>query len=162
MYGHITGKTGNFQWIIEGKLAGSAVPTSEREIQWLYYKHGIRSIVTISEEPLPSKWFENGRIKYFYLTVKDYGAPSLEKLDSIINQITTQIDSGNPVMVHCCGGKGRTGTILAGYLMKQNSGLTPKNAIQRLKSIKGEAIESKEQKDTVYNYEKYLKAKRSV
>jgi hypothetical protein len=45
--------------------------------------------------------------------------------------------------------------------MKQNSGLTPKNAIQRLKSIKGEAIKSKDQKDTVYNYEKYLKAKRS-
>ena len=46
IYGHITGRTTNFKWVIEDKLAGSGVPTSLREIKWLVREQGIRSIVT--------------------------------------------------------------------------------------------------------------------
>ncbi len=60
IYGHLTGRTTNFSWVIEDKLAGSAIPTSFREILWLYGQHGIKSIITIKEKPLPSKWFESG------------------------------------------------------------------------------------------------------
>jgi hypothetical protein len=59
-------------------LAGSAIPTSFHEILWLYGQHGIKSIITIKEKPLPSKWFESGKIDYFHLSVEDYGAPSLQ------------------------------------------------------------------------------------
>lgn len=157
LYGHITGKTNNFNWLVEGKLAGSAVPTSLREIRWLDLHHGIRSIVTIREKPLPARWFENVKIEYFYLDVRDYGAPSLEKLDYVVNYITREINRGKPVMVHCCGGKGRTGTILAGYLMKQKDGIDARRAIYRLRSVRGEVIESKEQMTILYRYESYLK-----
>ena len=35
LHGMITGKPDNFSWIIEKKLAGSAIPTSKEEIDWL-------------------------------------------------------------------------------------------------------------------------------
>ncbi len=108
VYGHIIGKTTNFNWVREGELAGSGLPTSFREIKWLYKQHGIRSIVTIKEEPLQSKRFESKRIDYLHISTEDYGAPSLEELDYVVNYISTQINNGKPVMVHCSGGKGRT------------------------------------------------------
>jgi atypical dual specificity phosphatase len=70
IYGHITGRPTNFNWVIESKLAGSGIPTSFREIKWLVMEHGIRSIVTIREKPLPSEWFkttndDGKKIDYF-------------------------------------------------------------------------------------------------
>ena len=159
IYGHLTGRTTNFSWVIEDKLAGSAIPTSFREILWLYRQHGIKSIVTIKENPLPSKWFESGKIDYFHLSIEDYGAPTLEELDYVVNYISRQLDDRKPVMVHCSGGKGRTGTILAGYLIKKGNSLTAKKAIYKLRNLREESIESKEQKIVLFNYESYLKDK---
>lgn len=157
IYGHITGKTTNFNWVIEDKLAGSALPTSFREINRLNEKHGIRSIVTIKEKRLPSKWFESGKIDYFHLSIEDYGAPSLEELDHVVDYISGQVDNEKPVMVHCSGGKGRTGTILAGYLIKKGNCPTAEKAIYRLRSIRGGSIQSNDQKTVVFRYENYLK-----
>ena len=44
LHGMITGKPDNFSWIIEEKLAGSAIPTSKEEIDWVN-QEGVKSIV---------------------------------------------------------------------------------------------------------------------
>jgi atypical dual specificity phosphatase len=167
IYGHITGRPTNFNWVIEDKLAGSGIPTSLREIKWLAGEHGIRSIVTIKEKPLPSEWFKSSnsdgkKIDYFHLSIEDYGAPSLEELDYVVSYISRQIDNGKPVMVHCSGGKGRTGTILAAYLIKKGNVLNAYQAIDRLRNIRGESIQSKDQENIVFSYEKHLKNERST
>ncbi|MBV9668413.1 MAG: dual specificity protein phosphatase family protein [Nitrososphaeraceae archaeon] len=165
VYGHITGRTINFKWVIEDKLAGSGVPTSLREIKWLAKEHGIRSIVTIKEKPLPSEWFKSsgigeGKIDYFHLSIEDYGAPSLEELYNVVNHISRQIDDGKRVMVHCSGGKGRTGTILAAYLIKKRIVLNAYQAIYKLRNIRGDSVQSKEQENVLFEYEKYLRSER--
>ena len=33
LHGKLTGRPDNFSWLIEGKLAGSAIPTSKKEIE---------------------------------------------------------------------------------------------------------------------------------
>ena len=160
IYGHLTGKTTNFHWVVNNKLAGSGIPTSFREIRWLHNKQRIKSIVTIEEKPLPAEWFDNekiGKIDYYHLGLEDFGAPPLEELDNVINHIRTQINHGKPVMVHCSGGKGRTGTILAGYLLRTQNGLSAEQAISKLRNIKGQAVESKEQESILHKYEDYLK-----
>ena len=129
LYGLITGRPTNFNWIIERKLAGSGVPMSKKEAKWLINTQGIRTIVTIKEKPLSQEWLSdnNGtnthgsstKIDYLHISVHDYGAPSLEELDYVVNYISRQIDMIKPVMVHCSGGKGRTRTILAAYLIKK-------------------------------------------
>jgi atypical dual specificity phosphatase len=174
IHGRITGKPTNFKWIIKGKVAGSGVPMSANEVKWLVEKQGIRSIVTIKEKPLQQQWFSNKKddnnnsansshsvntkIDYLHISTQDYGAPSLEELDYVVNYINQQIDRERPVLVHCSGGKGRTGTILAAYLIKKENGITAEDAIRKLSNIRGESIQSKDQERIVFNYEKYIKS----
>ena len=96
---------------------------------------------------MPSEWFNSsgigqGKIDYFHLSIEDYGTPSLEELDYVVSYISRQIDNGRPVMVHCSGGRGRTGTILAAYLIKKRNVLSADQAIHRLRKIRGESIRS--------------------
>ena len=51
VHGTITGKPDNFSWLLENKLAGSALPTSIDEVQWAI-DQGVKSIITVREEPL--------------------------------------------------------------------------------------------------------------
>ena len=93
-----------------------------------------------------------------HLNVEDFGAPSIEELDASVKFIEEQIESGRPTMVHCAAGKGRTGTVLAAYLVK-NENLTAEKAIEKLRSIRPGSVQSVVQETAVSMYEKYLKSK---
>ena len=164
MYGRMADRPTNFSWIIDGKLAGSGLPVNYSQFLWLI-KHGIKTIITVREVPLPSKWFTNDihttdphdTISYLHLRVEDYGAPSIVEIDNTVDYIHNQIDNQKPVMVHCAAGKGRTGTILAAYLLKKEN-LTAKQAINKIRVIRPGSIQSTVQEMSISMYEKYLKA----
>ena len=65
LHGMITGKPDNFSWLIPEKLAGSAIPTSFEEIKWVL-DEGVKSIVTIREEPLDDDWIEPGLVSRIF------------------------------------------------------------------------------------------------
>ncbi len=171
LYGLIIGRPTNFNWIIDKKLAGSGVPMSRKEVSWLINTQGIKTIVTIKEKPLSQEWlsYNNGtntggsgtKIDYLHIKVQDYGAPSLEDLDYVVNYISQQLDKTMPIMVHCSAGKGRTGTILAAYLIKKENGMTADKAISKLRRIRGGSIQSKDQVKVVLDYEGYVKNQQS-
>jgi atypical dual specificity phosphatase len=162
MYGRVADRPTNFGWVLDGKLAGSGLPMTYSQFFWLI-KHGIKTIITVREVPLPSNWFtdsikniESDNINYLHLSVEDFGAPSIEEIDSTVDYIQRQIDNRKPVMVHCAAGKGRTGTILAAYLLK-NENLTAEQAIKKIRNLRPGSIQSNIQEMTISMYENYLK-----
>ena len=164
IHGKLSNKPTNFSWVIGNKLAGSGTPMTLEQYRWLI-KNNIRSIVTVREFPLPEKWLfdseKDTSIKedYRFEYVKDYGVPTLEKLDSIIDYIDYKIMKENkPLLVHCAAGKGRTGTILAAYLLKQRN-ISSIDAIKKIRIIRPGSIQSKIQEETIHEYEKFLKSK---
>ena len=157
LHGMVTDRPTNFSWVIEGKLAGCGLPVTEDEFAWLT-DQGIKSVVTIREIALPSDWFDGSDIDYLHLQVEDFGAPNMEELVQAVDFIEQQISGGRPVMVHCAAGKGRTGTVLAAYLVKKQ-GLTAEQAIEKVRSMRPGSVQSVSQETAVSMYEKYLKSK---
>ncbi len=154
----ISDRPTNFSWVTEGKLAGSGLPITEDEFRWVVDK-GIKSIVSVREVPLPSKWFDGGEIDYLHLMVEDYGAPTIEVLDETVDYIDKKIGSGKAVLVHCAAGKGRTGAVLAAYMIKKEN-LTAEQAIEKIRLMRPGSVQSITQETALSMYEKYLKTKK--
>jgi len=154
----ISDRPTNFSWVTEGKLAGSGLPVNEDEFKWLVDK-GIKSIVTVREVPLPSRWVDGDDIDYLHLMVEDYGAPTMEVLDEAVDYIDNKIRSGKPVLVHCAAGKGRTGAVLAGYMIKKEN-LTAEQAIEKIRFLRPGSVQSLTQETALSMYEKYVNSKK--
>jgi atypical dual specificity phosphatase len=161
IHGKFSKKPTNFSWVIDNKLAGSGTPMTSEQYRWLI-KNNIKSIVTVREFPLPQKWLLDNEKEtiindYKFVYVKDYGVPSLEVLDNIVDYINIKITKEKkPLVVHCAAGKGRTGTILAAYLLKQDN-ISSQDAIKKIRSLRPGSIQSKIQEEILHKYETFLK-----
>ena len=152
LHGKLTGRPDNFSWLIVGKLAGSAIPTSKKEIEWIQ-EEGVKSIVTIREEPLNEDWVHG--MDYLHVLSDDMGVPSFDDLKNSVDYIHQRIQNKKPVMVHCLAGLGRTGTILACYLIKYEK-MSAVDAIQLIREQRHGSIQSFVQEEIIFQYEKTL------
>ena len=152
VHGKIAKKPTNFSWLINDKLAGSGMPTSVSEIDWIL-KQGVKSIVTMTENSLPESWVKN--VKYLHVPTEDFSAPDMEQIDEAVEFIRVRIENNEPVMVHCAAGIGRTGTILACYLVKYQK-ISAKDAIQKVRKERPGSIQSESQEIAIGLYYKFL------
>lgn len=155
IHGKVTKRPTNFSWLLDDKLAGSGMPTTIEEIIWIR-KQGVKSIVTMTEYGLPDSWVQG--LEYLHVPTEDLSAPDIEKIDTTVDFIDEQIKNKEPVMVHCAAGIGRTGTILASYLIKYQN-LSAKEAIRKVRAERPGSIQSESQEIAISVYEKFLKTK---
>lgn len=128
-----------FYWLEEGTLAGSAYPGGC--LDWLYHHQGIRAIISL--ERLQPQDLETAKHLGFQLVtvpIPDFTPGSLAQREQVLTAIDTFQKIGLPTLVHCQGGLGRTGMILALYLVL-NNGIHPQDAISRVRSICPGSIE---------------------
>ena len=153
VHGQITKRPTNFSWVIDGKLAGSGMPTTFSEFEWVVGR-GVSSIVTMTENALPDNW--TGKINYLHVPTPDLTAPDMDEIDSAVDFVHEQIGLGRPVMVHCAAGMGRAGTILACYHVKY-LGYSGPDAIERIRSMRPGSIQSASQEAAISLYEKHVR-----
>jgi atypical dual specificity phosphatase len=140
----------NFSWLIEGQVAGHAEPASEEDLKWLY-SQGIRSLVRMSEKTLidPAAINRLGLID-LHIPVKDFTAPSLMEIEEIIDFMLKSVLEGKPVGVSCGGGDGRTGTVLACYLVALDH--TAEGLVIQVRRKRPGAVETREQFEVIRQY----------
>ncbi len=153
VHGKITKKPTNFGWLIENKLAGSGMPTSNIEVEWVK-KQGVKSIITMTEESLPDSWVHD--VKYLHVPTEDYSAPDMQQIDEAVEFIQKRIQENEPVMVHCAAGIGRTGTILACYLIKYKK-MSVTDAIEKVREVRPGSIQSESQELAIGLYYKHIR-----
>ena len=153
VHGKITKKPTNFSWLIEEKLAGSGMPTSFDELEWIM-NQGVKSIVTMTENALPENWIKE--IDYLHVPTPDFTAPDMDRIDTAINFIHENISENQAVMVHCAAGMGRAGTILACYLVKYEK-YSAQDAINKVRKERPGSIQSEVQELAIGFYEKHVK-----
>ncbi len=100
--------------------------------------------------------------------INDVSVPSDPSVaDEIVNMIDTLLSIGRKVYIHCWGGVGRTGTIVACYFVFK--GNSAEVALQKLAMLwktckkskrKPNSPETQEQREFVYKYAEYINEKR--
>lgn len=151
----------NFSFVLDGVLAGcarpgmwGALPDDLQEAR----SQGITAIVSLTEAPLPIAVLREADMRYLHLPVVDFTPPALEQIEEFVRFVDSVREEGGAVLVHCFAGQGRTGTLLAAYLVK--NGLTAKEAISRVREIRPGSIENKSQERMVHRFSAaYRKAK---
>ena len=133
-----------FYWLERGVLAGCARPgkrgygaaeaqtmleTDLAELQ----EYGIGAVLSLTESPLDNAVVERFGMAYLHLPVDDMQAPEPEQLDRALAFIDRQRTQGRAVAVHCLMGQGRTGSVLAAYLIR--AGRTPEQALRELRAV---------------------------
>jgi len=138
-----------FVWVEKGKLAGSGYPASRGQVEWLV-KAGVGSILTLTENALPSEWLDGLGVTDYNIPMKDHEMPSVEAMEKGVDFIQERIAEGKAVLVHCLAGQGRTGCVLSAYLIR-TKGVGAKEALAELRRVKPGFVESRQEK-AVYNF----------
>ena len=106
----------------------------------------------------PTFHLKNRRTFMLFITrhipVIDYTAPTLQQVKQAVAMISSCLDRNMPVAVHCVAGLGRTGTILACYLVAME--MPANNAIIVIREWRPGSIEIPEQEAVVYEYERFI------
>jgi len=116
----------------------------------------ITAVVTLTESPL---LFIPDEITYLHIPIVDFSVPTIEDAKKFVSFVEEIKSKGGKVLVHCYAGCGRTGTMLAVYLVYQ--GLSSDEAFLHLRRINECFVETEEQEEFVRNFEKEI-ARKSI
>ena len=95
---------------------------------------------------------------------EDFGVPhNYEIMLEIVRDMTkiTKIKK-KKVLVHCHAGNGRTGLVIACYLVYNDPNLTYESAIKLLRAKRPKSVERAIQEEYVKNFEMYIRQKRAI
>jgi atypical dual specificity phosphatase len=145
-----------FSWIDKPHLAALAQPDAPADLEWLR-ANGIDVLVTLTEFPLPRNWVNDAGLMAVHIPIPDMAAPTDRQLQLAVEAIDRAKHAGMGVAVHCLAGKGRTGTILAGYLV--SGGMSAAEAIRKVRELRPHSIETSEQEQAVYDLERRRKGR---
>jgi atypical dual specificity phosphatase len=143
----------NFSYLIPGVLAGSSIPRGRQDLERLV-DEGIDVLVTAMEESLNEDIVKDVGLEYHYYPVPPYGTPTLQQINDFIDLVNTNRSKNRPVAIHCFMGWGRTGTLLAAYLISE--GMSAIEAINEVRETRPSSIETRGQEQVLFKYEKTL------
>jgi atypical dual specificity phosphatase len=138
-----------FYWVEKPLLAGMARPEYEEDLEWLRHQ-GIQVLVSLTEDPPRRDWTNASSLLVFHVPINDMDAPTQGEFDRCVSAIDKAISNNMAVVVHCGAGLGRTGTVLAAYLV--HKGTAAQVAIDRIRELKPGSIETDEQFEAVVEF----------
>jgi atypical dual specificity phosphatase len=138
-----------FDWLEEGSIAACAYPNPEAVLAELAGR-GITVLINLHERPHAADVLARNGLAQVHLPVPDFTPPTPDQLEQGVEAIGLAAADGKRVAVHCGAGLGRTGTLLACYLVSR--GLDAREAINRVRAARPGSIETPEQEAAVEAY----------
>ncbi|CAL4131762.1 unnamed protein product [Meganyctiphanes norvegica] len=145
----------NFSWVEPGRICASAWPQTLANVIFLK-SEGVGHCVTLSRDKRPPAGTTERGIQCHLIDVPEFLAPTMTQIDNFIGICDWSRSAGLAVCVHCRMGRGRTGTMLACYLVKYFN-KTPQEAIAQIRQLRPYSIETREQEYAVEDYYEYIR-----
>jgi len=118
---------------VKPRLWLGGAPTYGRDYDALLVD-GITAVLDVrAERTADLAFYADHGITYRRLQVVDMGIPSEEVLTAAVDWIEGQLADGRTVLAHCAKGRGRSATVVAAYLMRED-GLSFEEASELLRS----------------------------
>jgi atypical dual specificity phosphatase len=121
-------------------VLGCAYPRTDRALATLS-GGGVRLLVNLHERSHDLDRLGRHGLREVHLPVKDFAAPTPRQVERGVEAIVRVLAAGEAAAVHCGGGLGRTGTLLACYLAS-SGGLGAGEAIGRVRSLRPGSVET--------------------
>lgn len=140
-----------FYWLESGVLAGCSRPGARpgrrtatpddvaRDLAELR-AHGIGALLSLTETALPPEPLVAAGIESLHLPVPDFHPPSTEQFLASLAFLDRARAAGTPAAVHCLAGQGRTGSVLAAWLIR--GGCSAPEAIVAVRAACPGAVEA--------------------
>ena len=135
----------NFGWIRPGRMAGFGLSgeLTDANLRTLE-RAGVGAVVSLVEQAARP---EPAALRYLHLPVRDMTVPAPEQVDRFLDFVDAAEEDGLAAAVHCRAGLGRTGTMLACYLVSR--GHPAEDAIERVRSRRPGSVETPGQEEAV-------------
>ena len=146
-----------FSWLVPGRLAGTPWPgvvhDMDADLKALR-RCGVTMLITLTEKDFPQDALARNGLKNFHLPVYDHESPTVAQIQMLLARMSAGLRRGEVLAVHCLAGLGRTGTVLAAWLVRE--GLTAEEALRRVRLIDAQYVQSQAQEALLYEYENAL------
>ncbi|MCL4343934.1 MAG: dual specificity protein phosphatase family protein [Nitrososphaerota archaeon] len=149
----ILGRPSNFS-VIDSCLYASGIPAGSKAIKWLK-KMGVDAVISLTEHPIN----KSNEFNVYYNIPMVNGAPAdPQALEKVVLKISDLINNRHCVLVHCSAGLGRTGMVIASYLVYAKR-VNPEEAIEKVKGIRPGSLRDADQIKSVYKFAEWIKPK---
>ncbi|MBM3995036.1 MAG: protein phosphatase [Planctomycetes bacterium] len=139
-----------FSWIDKPHLAALAQPASLEDYQWLR-ANDIQFLICLTEQPPDRAWINDAGLFSKHIPIEDMHPPTQAQIDVCMAAIDKALGNKLGVAIHCTAGMGRTGTMLASWLV-HHEGLSARDAIARVRRLRPGSVETPEQVDAVTEF----------
>lgn len=152
-------------WVIPNELAGMPMPyihperranqggdlkTFADDLPRLH-EAGIRAVVSLVNNPSDGLVFHDAGFEFISVPIPDFNPPAPPQAAQVVEFIDKMKAENKPVVVHCHAGYGRTGTLIAAYLIAK--GQKCMEAIAAVRDVRPGAIETQGQVQFLADWE---------
>lgn len=135
-------------WILPEELA--ALPCPDTDQLPRLADLGIKLLVSLNARPPSTAAVEAAGMLHLKLPFANGTAPDVDLIEQFVVAVEASLKRGEPVAVHCDAGLGRTGTMIAAYLV--STGKTAHEAMDDVRDRHRGSIETSLQERAVINW----------
>ncbi|SCZ59295.1 phosphatase domain-containing putative toxin [Thiohalomonas denitrificans] len=135
-----------FLWLKKGSLAGTPRPGIFLDMDYdlkSLRRVGINTLISLTQTPVDPEVLKSHGIKSLRFPIIDMQAPDYAFAVDICEHIEVLLGQGEVIAVHCRAGLGRTGTVLAAYLIWE--GKSALTALEQVRRVEPRWVQSQEQ-----------------
>ena len=139
-----------FSWVLENEIGGMARPDPRDEAIWAWLvERNIGLVVSLTGASPDAGVLARHGLDLLHLPVADFTPPSRDAISEFLDKARFYQHEGKGIVVHCGAGIGRTGTMIACYLV--DKGFDAEQAIQMVREARPGSIETPEQEQVIHD-----------